>query len=262
MENQVKLLNKMTREEAESAINFVMYHTDVETNDNWYCSRVPKEEILDCDGLAYGYDYNGIGGAFDSKDGRSYGVYTITQDYDWGGEGEGDSIGYCLKVVNSATKEYCLYQVSGRYDSWNGSDWEYADVLLMEPYQAVQTNHRIRKLNPLDDMTLEEVREVMTAFVQNNHCSEEGDNDMSWVLNELSYGNHELGVWKLEEVHSVGGFEGGGEHMEKVFKLTDNLGYSIYIRYTGYYNSWDEDEWTDVMLVNRQVVEGVEYIPR
>jgi hypothetical protein len=46
------------------------------------------------------------------------------------------------------------------------------------------------------------------------------------------------------EVHSEGGYEGGGEYMCKVYKIEGPAG-TAYVRHEGFYNSWDASEWDD-----------------
>jgi hypothetical protein len=40
------------------------------------------------------------------------------------------------------------------------------------------------------------------------------------------------------KISSEGGYEGGGDYMDVVFKVGDQL-----FKKTGYYNSWDSNEW-------------------
>lgn len=55
----------------------------------------------------------------------------------WGGEGEGDSIGYVLETNIDGVIYYLL--VNGYYDSWNGTDWDYAHTRLVKPVQKLVT---------------------------------------------------------------------------------------------------------------------------
>ncbi len=57
----------------------------------------------------------------------------------YGGEGEGDLIGYVLKVTEGS--ESVHVRVEGSYDSYNGSEWEYANVHLVEPRQVEVTQY-------------------------------------------------------------------------------------------------------------------------
>lgn len=53
---------------------------------------------------------------------------------EWGGEGKGDSIGYILKVTEGEQSVHV--RVEGRYNSYNGSDFSYAYVALVEPKEV------------------------------------------------------------------------------------------------------------------------------
>ena len=65
------------------------------------------------------------------EEGTLLGVEISEEDI-WGGEGEGDHIGYVLKVTNNKDLFYVI--VHGFYDSYNGSDYSYAAVHEVEPY--------------------------------------------------------------------------------------------------------------------------------
>lgn len=53
----------------------------------------------------------------------------------------------------------------------------------------------------------------------------------------------EAGDWTMVEVYSEGGGEGGGEHVERVFKISNSTGESMFFRITGYYASYAGTEW-------------------
>jgi hypothetical protein len=57
----------------------------------------------------------------------------------WGGEGEGDSIGYILKVTEADKSVFV--EVTGYYDSYNGSDFSSASVILVEPKEVTVTKY-------------------------------------------------------------------------------------------------------------------------
>lgn len=46
----------------------------------------------------------------------------------------------------------------------------------------------------------------------------------------------------LKLVHEVGGHEGDGEYAERVFEH-DNDGEKIYVKFTGFYSSYDGTDW-------------------
>ena len=64
---------------------------------------------------------------------------TLTTVKEWGGEAEGDSIGYVLLVEEGDQSVHV--QVSGFYDSYNGSDFDLADVYLVEPREVTVTKY-------------------------------------------------------------------------------------------------------------------------
>lgn len=78
---------------------------------------------------------------FDLKDGSK-----VTTEDSWGGEGEGDSIGYVLKIERPGGEVQHL-RVVGYYASWDGADWGDADIALVEPYEKVITDYRVIKAN-------------------------------------------------------------------------------------------------------------------
>lgn len=57
---------------------------------------------------------------------------TINIEDEWGGEGEGDQYGYVIKFVHTSGEAQYL-SVNGHYDSWQGCDFDYADVRFVEP---------------------------------------------------------------------------------------------------------------------------------
>lgn len=78
---------------------------------------------------------------FGLKDGSK-----VTTEYNWGGEGEGDSIGFVLKIERPDGEVQHL-RVDGNYNSWDGADWEDAVIDLVEPYEKVITDYRVIKAN-------------------------------------------------------------------------------------------------------------------
>lgn len=64
----------------------------------------------------------------------------------------------------------------------------------------------------------------------------------SYHLGHEDYDENALteALGEAEEVHSVGGPEGGGEYAERVILFKDH---GVYIRITGYYASEDGTEW-------------------
>ena len=55
----------------------------------------------------------------------------------WGGEGEGESIGYVVSYDVDGEKIYL--KVEGFYDSWNGTDWNEDMNKLVSPVERVVT---------------------------------------------------------------------------------------------------------------------------
>jgi len=57
------------------------------------------------------------------------------------------------------------------------------------------------------------------------------------------YDEVESGLY-LTTVHEVGGGEGGGDYVERVYEH-DNDGEPIFVRITGYYSSYNGTDWND-----------------
>ena len=55
----------------------------------------------------------------------------------WGGEGEGDKIGFVLKVTTDSEEFYI--KVDGSYNSYDGSDYSWAEVYEVRPYEKTIT---------------------------------------------------------------------------------------------------------------------------
>lgn len=70
----------------------------------------------------------------DPNDVTLEGIGTLKVVHEWGGEGEGTSIGYVVQVENR------YFRISGIYDSWEGTEWSWADFDEVEPYQKTITD--------------------------------------------------------------------------------------------------------------------------
>lgn len=68
----------------------------------------------------------------------------VTTEHSWGGEGQGDSIGYVLKIERPGGEIQYL-RVAGYYASWDGANWEDADINLVEPYEKITVDYRVIK---------------------------------------------------------------------------------------------------------------------
>lgn len=67
--------------------------------------------------------------------------FKIAEEDNWGGEGEGSSIGYVYKFTNKETQEENFLMFSGYYESNNGSEWgsNYGgNIMEVEPYQKTE----------------------------------------------------------------------------------------------------------------------------
>ena len=65
------------------------------------------------------------------------------------------------------------------------------------------------------------------------------------IINSLGYDDFsedEIGLGRIIEVDSNGGFEGGGDHMDKVFHFQEH---DVFLRISGYYCSHGGSEWSD-----------------
>lgn len=86
---------------------------------------------------------------FDEDDNIAYNYYSecsckdfwekagVTEVENWGGEGEGDSIGYTLKFTVDGETVYL--KLEGYYNSWDGTDWSEAEVKLVKPVERMVT---------------------------------------------------------------------------------------------------------------------------
>lgn len=55
----------------------------------------------------------------------------------WGGEGQGDDIGFVLKINYEDNVYYLM--VSGYYDSWNDTEWDDDNIRIVNPKEKVVT---------------------------------------------------------------------------------------------------------------------------
>lgn len=55
----------------------------------------------------------------------------------WGGEGGGDSIGYTIQVKNKNGSVLGYFDVDGSYNSWDGADWNYMDIIVVQPVEIL-----------------------------------------------------------------------------------------------------------------------------
>jgi len=82
------------------------------------------------------------------------------------------------------------------------------------------------------------VEEFLKLVIETEGKVWDGLNYMMWE-EQLE---HSLKNYNVEQVDSKGGYEGGGEHMEVVLKITKDDDVK-YVKVTGYYSSWDSSEW-------------------
>lgn len=61
----------------------------------------------------------------------------VTEVVSWGGEGQGDDIGFVLKINYDDNVYYLM--VSGYYDSWNGTEWDDDNIRIVTPKEKVIT---------------------------------------------------------------------------------------------------------------------------
>jgi len=65
---------------------------------------------------------------------------TLEVEDEWGGEGQGDEVGYIFKF--NFNNEQFFVRVLGHYNSHEGSDYSYADVDEVESYPKTITAWR------------------------------------------------------------------------------------------------------------------------
>jgi hypothetical protein len=93
----------------------------------------------------------------------------------------------------------------------------------------------------------------------------ENELDISYFDNEFSAEigetNMENSKWKYEtRLEYEGGYKGGGEEMWIVSKLINKeKNKSIFIEFSGYYNSWDASHFDKMYLVEPKEVTVIKY---
>lgn len=67
--------------------------------------------------------------------------------------------------------------------------------------------------------------------------------------------------WSCELVDSEGGYEGGGDYVERVFAFKCNENVVAHVRGTGFYSSYEGTEWdsNDLTFVNPREVMVIHY---
>lgn len=63
-------------------------------------------------------------------------------------------------------------------------------------------------------------------------------------------------IGDFEIVHSIGGYEGGGDHREKVIYFKEH---ALYVKIEGYHSSWGESTWDEEYEVLPKQVVITEY---
>lgn len=64
--------------------------------------------------------------------------------------------------------------------------------------------------------------------------------DITNRLGYEDYNDEEIGLGEIKLVEDIGGYEGAGEYMAKVYHFVEH---DVYLKMEGYYSSWDGSEW-------------------
>lgn len=100
------------------------------------------EEEYDPDADEYGIPKSEIAwGYFDDTTNLSVGELSRVKA--WGGEGEGDSIGFVAQLTG-VDGDIQYFEMDGYYNSWDGSDWSEADIVEVTPKLVTVTEY-VRK---------------------------------------------------------------------------------------------------------------------
>ena len=68
---------------------------------------------------------------------------------------------------------------------------------------------------------------------------------ISELLDEYENGPQHFKALKLKLVHEEGGHSGDGEYVERVIEHKHDNGDKFYIKFTGFYSSYEGIEWDD-----------------
>ena len=55
----------------------------------------------------------------------------------WGGEGEGDNIGYTIQVKHHSGSILGYFNINGSYNSWDGANRDYMDITVVKPVEVL-----------------------------------------------------------------------------------------------------------------------------
>ena len=84
-----------------------------------------------------GYDGYELEEYFSYSDVKPFNGYIIQEVEHFGGEGQGDEMWKVFSIANEAG-DITHFRVSGYYDSWNGTEWDY-EINLVESYEVTIT---------------------------------------------------------------------------------------------------------------------------
>ena len=106
------------------------------------------------------------------------------------------------------------------------------------------------------NLSAEEINEIYNSF------GDETDNDINYFYNtEMQYSNEENDKYKIESEIDYHGGEGQGDYYWKLTRiLNKETNEACYIKFYGYYNSWDGVEWEGWCLVKPKKVEVIEFV--
>ena len=105
------------------------------------------------------------------------------------------------------------------------------------------------------NLSADEINEIYNSF------DGENDNDIDhFYKTEMQYWNEENDKYKIESEVDYHGGEGEGEDFWKITRiLNKETNEACYIKFYGYYDSWDGVEWEGWNLVKPKKVEVIEF---
>ncbi len=92
-------------------------------------------------------------------------------------------------------------------------------------------------------MNVEKIDEIIRQRLN----VDEGYSTAEFINDEVS--NQKLEAANIQLVDKVGGSEGQGSLVYLIFKITAEFNEDYYIKYIGYYDSWNGTSWGDEEMV-------------
>jgi hypothetical protein len=88
----------------------------------------------------YGADWGEVAEQWYGVQNRQVGDYTISEEDRFGGEGQGDQYWIVYSFTKDGNTQY--FKVDAYYESWNGANWEDAELSEVKAVEVVKTEWR------------------------------------------------------------------------------------------------------------------------